>query len=53
MMTKATVQSFCIANIVNIVYFNGKEVYPKSVTEKKESILFVYYPFFPNLKIEW
>ena len=34
-MTKDTVRPFCIANIVNNVYFNGKEVYPISVTEKK------------------
>ena len=37
-MTKAKIQSFCIANNFNIGNFNRRAVYPRSVTEKNETL---------------
>ena len=40
-MTKARIQHFGRANNINIGYFNGIRVFPRSVT-KKDSALFLY-----------
>ena len=37
-MTKATIQPFCIANNLNVGYFNGKEVYPRTATENNKAL---------------
>ena len=37
-MTKARSQPFCIATNINIGYFNGKEVHPRSVTERNKAL---------------
>ena len=37
-MTKARLQPFCIVNTIYIGYFNGKEAYLRSVTEKNEAL---------------
>ena len=34
-MTKARMQQFGISHKLSIGYFNGKELYPRSVMEKK------------------
>ena len=38
-MIKAKIRPFCIAHIKNIGFFNGKDVYSRSVTEKKKALL--------------
>ena len=40
-MTKARIQPFCGANNINIVYFDGERVFPRSVTES-DNVLFLY-----------
>ena len=40
-MTKARIQPFCRANKINLGYFDGNGVYPKSVTNRN-SALFIY-----------
>ena len=37
-MTKARNQPFCLAHDNNIGYFLGKDVFPKSSTEKNEAL---------------
>ena len=37
-MSKARVQPFPIANIINIGYFSGEEVYPRSATERIKAL---------------
>ena len=40
-MTKARIQPFCKANNINLVYFDGERVFPRSVTDRnKASFLF-------------
>ena len=40
-MTKARIQPFCRANIINLGYYNGDRVFPRSVTNR-DSALFLY-----------
>ena len=40
-MTKARVQPFCRANIINLGYYDGRSVFPRSFTEKND-ILFLF-----------
>ena len=40
-MTKARIQPFCRANFINLGYFVGNDVYPRSVTNKN-SALFLF-----------
>ena len=40
-MTKARIQPFCRANNINIGYFDGDGVYPRSITNR-DSALFLY-----------
>ena len=40
-MTKARIQPFCRANNINLGYFDGDGVYPRSVTNRN-SALFIY-----------
>ena len=35
---KARIQPFCTANNTNIGNFNGKQVYPRSVTERNKAL---------------
>ena len=37
-MTKAGIELFYIAEKISIGYFNGKEVYPRSVTERNKAL---------------
>ena len=40
-MTKARIQPFCRANIINLGYFDGERVFPRSVTDRNNA-LFLY-----------
>ena len=40
-MTKARIQPFCIPNNINLGYFDGARVFPRSVTER-DNALFLY-----------
>ena len=40
-MTKARIQPFCKANNINLVYWDGERVFPKSVTSR-DSALYLY-----------
>ena len=40
-MTKARIQPFCRANNINLGYFDGERVYPRSITNR-DSALFLY-----------
>ena len=37
-MTKARIQPFCRANIINLGYFDGERVFPRSVTERNKAL---------------
>ena len=39
-MTKARVQPFCRANNINLGYFDGERVFPRSVREKNIALFF-------------
>ena len=52
-MTKARIQPICRANVINLGYFDGDGVYPRSVTNRN-SALFIYNNHFcliGNLKV--
>ena len=40
-ITKARIQPFCIPNNINLGYFDGARVFPRSVTER-DNALFLY-----------
>ena len=40
-MTKARVQPFCRANNINLGYWDGEKVFPRSVTDR-DNALFLY-----------
>ena len=40
-MTKARIQPFCRANNINLGYFDGEKVFPRSVTNR-DSALYLY-----------
>ena len=40
-MTKARIQPFCRANNINLCYYNGQRVFPRTVTNR-DSALFFY-----------
>ena len=37
-MTKARIQSFCRANNINLGYFDGTRVFPRSVTDRNSAL---------------
>ena len=37
-ITKARIQPFCRANNINLRYFDGERVFPRSVTDKKKTL---------------
>ena len=37
-MTKARIQPFCRANIINLGYYDGERVFPRSVTERNNAL---------------
>ena len=37
-MTKARIQPFCRANIINLGYFDGERVFPRSVTDRNNAL---------------
>ena len=38
-MTKARIQPFCKANIINSGYYDGERVFPRSVTDRKNALI--------------
>ena len=39
-MTKARIQPFCRANNINLGYYDGIRVFPRSVTDRKNALFF-------------
>ena len=37
-MTKAKIQPFCRANNINLGYYDGERVFPRSVTDKNNAL---------------
>ena len=37
-MTKARIQAFCRANNINLRYFDGERVFPRSVTDRNNAL---------------
>ena len=44
-MTKARIQSFCRADIINLGYFNEERVFPRTVTNRDSAFFYTIITF--------